>query len=143
MPVRPVVEDGEESLEEEPREAISSAVDTWRHASDSRDSGAGRLATLDESDFPAPPGGAAADPRAGVEGVTHTVLFRMALDDRPLDPFGSYPPFPSMDLAQQRGGQAAQRQAGRTPGWRPRRHGRPRGVVGNRQLGRLVARTWR
>jgi len=79
MPVRPVVEDGEESLEEEPREAISSAVDTWRHASDSRDSGAGRLATLDESDFPAPPGGAAADPRAGVEGVTHTVLFRMAL----------------------------------------------------------------
>lgn len=116
MPVRPVVEDGEEeSLEDEPREAINSAVETWRHASDSRDYGTGRLATLDENDFPAPPSGASADPREGVEEVTHGVLFRMALDDRPLDPFETYQPFQSMDLAQQRAERAAQRPAGRTP----------------------------
>lgn len=112
MPVRPVVEEGEEeSLEDEPREAVTEAVESWRHARDRRDSGPDRLASLDDNDFPTPSGGNA-DPREGDE-VTHGALFRqMALDDdKPLDPFTSYQPFLSMDLAQQAEVQRQARQA--------------------------------
>lgn len=119
MPVRPVVEEGDEdSLEDEPREAVTEAVETWRHAHDRQDGEPDRLASLD-NDFPAPPGGSA-DPREGDE-VTHGALFRqMALDDdKSLDPFTSYQPFLSMDLAHHLDLQRQARQATADPGMGP------------------------